>query len=1064
MYEYQKRANTTNFIKLDRNNYIPPKHQRFRDIYINQSPTFYNQYRYDIENQFPNMHQVRYAYRQKRPYENYNDDRYENFNNSLKPFKSPNDYFFNEFNYMEKNKDGERKFTQGQGNSLTSPNSNKLNQVYYLNKSQNIESNSQDNKNKNALKFNLPSKYNSFKELNENKIYIKNPLINNNDKQKKEKIVKNRISVNTIAQKICNIVIQGEPKKRKDKKNKNKSEKSSENKSNEQNTKINQIHPQNLNLNKIKNKYEKYNQVENEENENEEIEEKEGNVGNENENYFEEKESHEEYEEEENTNNYYNNKNSQEKEGQYEYESNRQDEIEGEEEEDNNANDNIEEDQEIEEDEQFRENEDNNNTGKIKRNIYYQIQKKNEIELNPNPTKLKNEQLNIIKDDNIEIHGEKKLPILEINTESNIELIKQEHKPIIEIQKVQNYEQPRDFQRKSNKGKYFKISKNEENNVDIKQKYEKGEPIYQIEKIQNFKQQRAKERNSEIKRNKIKKYKISKLPDADLFIEKDALNEPILEIEKVNDFFNIKEKKNKKENNIFEIEQIEEANLILEKIELEPIIEIQRVNNIFQKRNEERKIPNKTRRYKLKISKQKENDVEIIKKPSIAIIKQENIEIKTKFINKKKKSDYKKLKKSIRNTFQYHGIKPKPNVINISKENRFVFKGKPKKSLKKTRNVIKQEIIHFYKSPLINEKAELSIEGNIQNIISPTDKKLEEKKIKTITLDNSVQTKNEIEIKHIIGVSPEKDEKNKEYNSNTFPNNIKNKEKENQSEADNKNDLIRISQIKGDKKYFNKKYISPRRMRQSSQGKSDENKNEENNRVSLNSVNAFSLTREEKSENNNSKANTNNNLYYSSSFRASKKEKNKNVDNNTLFISGKSSSSKQSNKNSGNKNDSTKNDMNRIIINSSNNSPNVLLNLEGSRIKAQQDNIKKLDLEQEVKKDEEKEEELLQTEPKQEENDNNLEEAISKTNEKNNEIEAKSFTFLDNYNNIYSQELSEYTKAYLNSYMSAARPELSDFSKQFLSSNDTNNFTTKPELSNITRAYLFSQNDTSNEK
>ena len=42
------------------------------------------------------MHQVRYAYRQKRPYENYKDDRYENFNNSLKPFKSPNDYFFNQ--------------------------------------------------------------------------------------------------------------------------------------------------------------------------------------------------------------------------------------------------------------------------------------------------------------------------------------------------------------------------------------------------------------------------------------------------------------------------------------------------------------------------------------------------------------------------------------------------------------------------------------------------------------------------------------------------------------------------------------------------------------------------------------------------------------------------------------------------------------------------------------------------------------------------------------------------------------------------------------------------------
>ena len=36
-------------IKLNSNNFIPQKPQGFRDIYINQSPTFFNQYRYDIE-------------------------------------------------------------------------------------------------------------------------------------------------------------------------------------------------------------------------------------------------------------------------------------------------------------------------------------------------------------------------------------------------------------------------------------------------------------------------------------------------------------------------------------------------------------------------------------------------------------------------------------------------------------------------------------------------------------------------------------------------------------------------------------------------------------------------------------------------------------------------------------------------------------------------------------------------------------------------------------------------------------------------------------------------------
>ena len=45
------------------------------------------------------------------------------------------------------------------------------------------------------------------------------------------------------------------------------------------------------------------------------------------------------------------------------------------------------------------------------------------------------------------------------------------------------------------------------------------------------------------------------------------------------------------------------------------------------------------------------------------------------------------------------------------------------------------------------------------------------------------------------------------------------------------------------------------------------------------------------------------------------------------------------------------------------------------------------------------------------------------TSAKNNETNKNSsYTFLDNFNNIDSQELSEYTRAYLNSYMYAARP------------------------------------------
>ena len=338
---------------------------------------------------------------------------------------------------------------------------------------------------------------------------------------------------------------------------------------------------------------------------------------------------------------------------------------------------------------------------------------------------------------------------------------------------------------------------------------------------------------------------------------------------------------------MFIIDNLKEANLFLEKIDLGPKIEIVKVNEYFQKRCKERKIQNKKGRNKFKISKQKECDVEIIQIPSISINKQENIEIKSKYNKTKKKTDYKRLRQSKRNTYQYQGIKIKPNKIEISKETRFIFKGKEKKPLKKIKNIIKQEIIYFYNSPIIEQKEELSIGGNIQNIINATKKEPEEKKYKTITNENSIHNQSE----HIIGVSPEKEEKGKEYSSNTYPIILKKnekteniqildkekdneKEKENQEEFMNKNDSIRISQIRGDKKYFSKKYISPRRMKQNHEGQTDESKKNEENRVSLNSVNDFNLTKDEKTENNNSKIN--NNVFYSSSFDIGKKKKIKN--------------------------------------------------------------------------------------------------------------------------------------------------------------------------------------------
>jgi hypothetical protein len=541
------------------------------------------------------------------------------------------------------------------------------------------------------------------------------------------------------------------------------------------------------------------------------------------------------------------------------------------------------------------------------------------------------------------------------------------------------------------------------------------------------------------------------------------------------------------------IENIEETNFILEKIENESKdeIQIQKVDDFFQKRYKEKKeVKNKKRKYRLKISKQNDSNVEIIVKPSIDIIKLENIEIKSKYPPKKKKtSSYKKLKKSKQDIYQYKSAQIKSNEIYIPKDTRFIFKGKPKRRTIKRRNSIKKEVVYTYKSPIIPKKDELSIGGNITNIIKPTintgKTEVEHNIGKIISPDNSFIAKGEIEINssqnqnQIVGISPEKEENTNKYNSNTFPiNNTKNTNaNKNQSES-NQNEIITIS-LKGEKKSFSKKYISPRRLRHSYGGQNEEKgskkitdftqsvKNEDKNTINQEEKQGNAETKnEEKKENK-----VNNNIYYSSSFRQQKKEKNRVLDNNALFISARSSSSSSQNKkNSENKNNEIQNNMNRIVINSSSNSPLVLKNFESSRLKTVPNEVNKFNLETEEKKEEKNVEEKTQIEKKDETNDKNINneiknEQISMTSAKNNETNKNSsYNFLDNFNNIDSQELSEYTRAYLNSYMSAARPELSDFSKQFLNSNVTNLSPKKPELSNITKAYLFSQNDSNDEK
>ena len=141
---------------------------------------------------------------------------------------------------------------------------------------------------------------------------------------------------------------------------------------------------------------------------------------------------------------------SKEEDEQYEDENNEHEQEEQYEDEsyenggDNNRENNREDIEEVEENENNEQNFERLNNGKEmndkikKNNNYYQLQKENEIELGCIKEEKKINQLNIIKDDYIEIHGEKKPLKLEINSESNLSLIKKENKPIIEIQKVQN--------------------------------------------------------------------------------------------------------------------------------------------------------------------------------------------------------------------------------------------------------------------------------------------------------------------------------------------------------------------------------------------------------------------------------------------------------------------------------------------------------------------------------------------------------------------------------------------------------------------------------------------------
>ena len=62
--DYSKRAKTTNVrINNSSNQYQGPQQNTYRDIYVNQSPTYFNQYQYEEPNQRPYIRHILYYHR-----------------------------------------------------------------------------------------------------------------------------------------------------------------------------------------------------------------------------------------------------------------------------------------------------------------------------------------------------------------------------------------------------------------------------------------------------------------------------------------------------------------------------------------------------------------------------------------------------------------------------------------------------------------------------------------------------------------------------------------------------------------------------------------------------------------------------------------------------------------------------------------------------------------------------------------------------------------------------------------------------------------------------------------
>ena len=600
----KKKTKNNNFhTKNTTKHYKTPQSNNFRDIYINQSPTYFNQYRYEQENHSPYINHIHYIQQQNGPNEYIEE---ENLEKTMKNFKFKHDFFFNELNSLKESMEHDQKFMKR--SIYTNQSSNKLNEYIFQNINQRVDENPQNNRKNIKYKENEHQSYKG--ERDPLKFFRSNPLIQTTNYNSNINLEDVENLSKSVAQKICNITIKGglNLHKRKKLKSVKKCQNNSYNENIEFELNIPQsstIPDKNINFNIIttKNKlsssnyYEEYEDEENEEYENEDIVEKEQEVTmsqemkkresrneqrKKNKKLIYQKKRGEinmEYEEEGNSENI-NNKGEtlveeQENEKDIEIEEDeeeleqeeterehkmreREEQNVGEDELENGQVKQLEDNDEEESNEQIIDNENKKeevnriNKGKIKE--LEKEQQQSGITNNINTNKEKNSLLKFQKENEIKISGKKETN----KKQKNNIIIKDYNKEIL----------------RDKKQMIFEI--NEQSKLEFLKK--EIHPLISIQKVQSLEQPRVEKKK--IYKNQILNIIKNTENNVDITHEEGQNKESSFEIQKVQNFiqprYSNKKTKNKKKLK-FKITKNPEANFMLEKSGEEPELAIENV-------------------------------------------------------------------------------------------------------------------------------------------------------------------------------------------------------------------------------------------------------------------------------------------------------------------------------------------------------------------------------------------------------------------------------------------------------------------------------------------------------